>query len=69
MGGLGKGWMKLKESGAAGTAFGLLVLTLSVLLIGTVVAKCLLWVPGQVPCPFQRVWSGVEGAPGRQSFG
>lgn len=33
---------------------------LLVLLIGTVVVKCSLWVPGRIPCPLQQVWSGKE---------
>lgn len=39
---------------------------LSVLLIGTVVAKRLLWVPGKVLCPLQQVRSGEEDAQGRE---
>ena len=35
---------------------------LSFLLVGTVVAKRLLCVPGKVPCPLQQVWSGKEDA-------
>lgn len=39
---------------------------LSVLLIGTVVAKRLLWVPEKVLCPLQQVRSGEEDAQGRE---
>lgn len=33
---------------------------LLVLLTGTVVAKCLMRMPGKAPCPLQQVWSGEE---------
>lgn len=39
--------------------------SLSVSLTGSVLAKCLLWLPGKVPCPLQQVWSGENNAQGR----